>query len=142
MIVPGTVVLVVLTIAVTFFITASFVGRRLPRAHRVVRSARYAEPIARVWQVVSDPNSARSFGVARIEQAIPVPGRVLIRRISGERQFGGSWTYELEPDGSGTRLTITEEGEVFDPFLRFLVRFVIGQHRTIDRYLETLRRTL
>ena len=142
MIYAGILVVVLLAIALTALATAAFVGSRLPLAHHVSRSARYAEPITRVWDAVSDPASARSFGAARVEQAIPVPGRVLVRRVVGERDFGGTWTYELEPDGSGTRLTITEEGEVYSPIFRFLMRFVLGQTRTIDAYLEALRRRL
>ncbi len=142
MIYVGVLVLVLLAMGLTALAAAAFVGSRLPLTHHVSRSARYAEPITRVWDVVSDPASARSFGVARVEQAIPVPGRMLVRRVVGERDFGGTWTYELEPDGSGTRLTITEEGEIYRPVFRFLMRFVLGQSRTIDSYLEALRRQL
>ncbi len=133
---------VLVAVAATFLLTATFVGTRLPVAHHVSRSARYAEPVVKVWDAVSDPRSARAFGALRFEQAIPVPGRVLVRRVVGERDFGGTWTYELEPDGSGPRLTITEEGEVSSPLLRFLSRFVFGHARAIDAYLEALRRRL
>ncbi len=142
MIVGLAVLAVLVAVAVTFLLTATFVGTRLPVAHHVSRSARYAEPVAKVWDAVSDPRSARAFGALRVEQATPVPGRVLIRRIVGGRDFGGTWTYELAPDGSGTRLTITEEGEVPSPLLRFLSRFVFGHARALDTYLEALRRQL
>lgn len=142
MIYAAVLLIVLAAIVVTFLATAAFVGSRLPPAHHVSRSARYAESIAKVWDAVADPASARTFGVARIEQAIPVPGRVLVRRIVGARDFGGTWTYELEPEGSGTRLTITEEAELYNPIFRFLARFVLGQTRALDAYLEWLRRQL
>ena len=131
---------VLFTILLTLLATATFVGSRLPVAHQVSRSARYAEPIARVWDAVSDPRIG--FGALRFEQATPVPGRVLIRRIVDEHGARGTWTYELEPDGSGTRLTITEEAEIRSALLRFVSRFVVGQTRTLDAYLEALRRSL
>lgn len=129
-------------VALTLLATATFVGSRLPVAHRVIRTARYAEPIARVWDAVSDPSTARELGVARIEQAAPVPGRVLVRRVVGDRAFGGTWTFELEPDGSGTRVTVTEDGEIYSPLFRFVARFVLGPTRTVDSYLDSLRRRL
>jgi hypothetical protein len=52
--------------------------------------------------------------------------------------IGGTWTHELTPDGSGTRLTITERGWVGNPIFRFVSRFVMGQTATIDSYLHAL----
>ncbi len=52
--------------------------------------------------------------------------------------FGGTWTYVLVPDVAGTRLTITEDGEVYNPLFRFLSRFVFSQTATIDTYLRHL----
>jgi hypothetical protein len=53
--------------------------------------------------------------------------------------FGGPWTYELRPEGSATHLTITEHGEVFDPFFRFMSRFVLGHAATMERILTLLQ---
>lgn len=136
------VVVALVAVALTLLATAAFVGSRLPAAHHVSRSARYAEAVAKVWDAVSDPESARGFGALHFEQATPVPGRVLIRRVAGERSLAGTWTYELEPDGSGTRLTITEEAEIRSPLVRFLARFVVSRTRALDGYLEGLRRRL
>jgi len=66
------------------------------------------------------------------------PSRVV--RITDESlPFGGSWPYELEPGAAGTRLAIREEGEVYNPVFRFMSRFVMGHHSTIDQYLEALQ---
>ena len=134
------VILMLFAVALTFLATATFVGSRLPVSHRVSRTARYAEPVTRVWEAVSDPRIG--FGAHRFEQATPVPGRVLIRRIVGEADLQGTWTYELEPDGSGTRLTITEDAEIRSALFRFVSRFALGRGRSLDAYLETLRRSL
>jgi len=54
--------------------------------------------------------------------------------------FGGTWTYELSPAPERTSLRITEDGEVRNPVLRFVSRFVLGHTATIDRYLADLGR--
>jgi hypothetical protein len=71
-----------------------------------------------------------------VEQA--VPDRLLVGRIADANlPFGGSWTYELAPDAGGrTTLTITEDGEVYNPIFRFMSRFVMGHDATIKQYLS------
>ena len=67
--------------------------------------------------------------------------RRLGTRITDETlPFGGSWTYELAPEGSGTRLTITERGYVTNPLFRFMSRFVFGHHRTQEDFQRALGR--
>jgi hypothetical protein len=67
-----------------------------------------------------------------------VTDRVLVGRIADTNlPFGGSWTYELTPGAVGqTKLTITEDGEVYNPIFRFVSRFVMGHEATINRYLS------
>jgi hypothetical protein len=68
------------------------------------------------------------------------PPRRLVTRIADQSlPFGGTWTYELTPAGSGTRLTITEHGTVFNPVFRFMSRFVFGHAATIERFLKDIR---
>ena len=45
----------------------------------------------------------------------------------------------VTPEGSGTRLTITERGEVYNPVFRFMSRFVFGHTASLDRFAESLR---
>jgi hypothetical protein len=63
----------------------------------------------------------------------------LVTRIADlSLPFGGSWTYELEPDGDGCVVTVTEHGQVRNPAFRFMSRFVLGHTATIDGYLTAL----
>lgn len=48
----------------------------------------------------------------RVTESVP-PRRLVTRIAEHNLQFSGTWTYELGPDGPGTRLTITERGEVY-----------------------------
>ena len=53
--------------------------------------------------------------------------------------FGGTWTYELKPDGGGTQLVITERGEVYNPIFRFMSRFVFSHTATMERFVASLK---
>ena len=52
--------------------------------------------------------------------------------------FGGSWDYRIVADGTGSRITITENGEVYNPLFRFVSKYVMGHTSTIDKYLADL----
>lgn len=72
-----------------------------------------------------------------------VPGRRLVSRIADRSlPFGGSWTFDLTPAPEGTLLRVTENGEVYNPVFRFVSRFFLGHHRTIDHYLADLEKRL
>ncbi len=53
--------------------------------------------------------------------------------------FGGTWTFELAPEAGGTRLTITERGEIRNPIFRTMSRFVFGYGATMETFLAELR---
>jgi len=52
--------------------------------------------------------------------------------------YSGQWTYTLVPENGGTRVTITEDGEVSNVLFRFMSRYVFGMASTIDTYLRSL----
>jgi uncharacterized protein YndB with AHSA1/START domain len=87
----------------------------------------------RRWKEVTKNGPPITFMVERT-----VPDRLLVGRIADTNlPFGGSWTYELAPRAAGqTTLTITEDGEVYNPIFRFVSRFVMGHDATINQYLS------
>ena len=61
-----------------------------------------------------------------------------MRTVVGEGAgFSGSWTYEIEPQGDGCTLTLTEEGSVRNPVFRFMMMFH-GNHATMLRFFTDL----
>lgn len=144
---------------------ATIWGALLPRAHHAQRSARFAQAPSAVWAVIADPLAAASWhpDVKSVE-ALPVqdgrarwkeigsdaityelvadepPARRVVRIADDTLPFGGTWTYVLAGDGDGTRLTITENGEVRNPLFRFLARYVFGHGGTMEGYLRALGR--
>lgn len=82
-----------------------------------------------------------SNGIINYEVVEEVPNEKLVTRIV-DRDLGyfGSWTYEFLPAESGTRVRITENGEVPNVLFRFMSRFVFGHTATMDTYLKALGR--
>lgn len=137
------------------------IGSRLPRTHVATRTQHFDSPPAAVYAAIRDVASygkwrkdvqrvellsATQFrehgahGAVTYDVLEDVPGRKLVTRIADlDLGYGGTWTYELAPDGGGTMLRITENGEVSNPLFRFLSHYVFGQTATLDAYLAALR---
>jgi uncharacterized protein YndB with AHSA1/START domain len=79
-------------------------------------------------------NGAITFEVQESE----APTRMVSRIADTSLAFGGTWTYVLQPEGNQTRLSITENGEVYNPVFRFMSRFVFGHTATMEKYLSDL----
>lgn len=67
------------------------------------------------------------------------PPRRLVSEIADTGiPFGGTWTFELEPVAGGTRLTITEDGRIYNAYFRFVARYLMGHDTTARIYLDAL----
>lgn len=155
--------LTVLGVLVTLVIV---VGYLLPRDHHVWRERVLAAPAATIHALIAQPASYPGWrrGVRRVEMLPDAGGKVRFREVSGsdaitfvfdesvpERRlvsrivdanlpFGGTWTWEMRPEGAGTLVRITEDGQVKNPVFRFVSRFIMGQYHTIDTFLDDLER--
>jgi hypothetical protein len=114
-------------------------GAALPTAHVASRSRRMSARPDIVWGLINDPVATKGWGgdakTEVVEQDAP---RLLVTKIVGESAYGGTWTFEIAPDGhEASTVTITERGEVYNPLFRLVSR-VIGPTRTIDGYLAKL----
>jgi uncharacterized protein YndB with AHSA1/START domain len=110
--------------------------------------ARYPEwrtDIARVDIVTTAPLTWREYDTRgdaityEVVESRPSE-RHRVRIADAGLPFGGTWTYELQADGPGTRLLITEHGDVYNPIFRFMSRFVFGHTASIDAFLAALAR--
>jgi uncharacterized protein YndB with AHSA1/START domain len=142
------------------------IGYALPQDHTASREATFAVPPSTVFDTVADvaryPEWRRDLAKVELLGNEPLrwrehsggdaltfeatesrrAERFEVRIADASLPFGGTWTYELMPEPAGTRLRITERGEVYNPVFRFLSRFVIGHTATIDTYLADLTRRL
>ena len=130
------VVLVVIAVAITL------VGRSLPVGHVASRTATFPRSPEDVWAAINDPAllSSRGVGDVKFETVESLPPKRLVRRVVGEKAFGGTWTCEIAASAGGSTLTITENGEIYNAFFRFVSRYIIGHHRTIDGTMAALRK--
>ena len=63
----------------------------------------------------------------------------MVTRITDKSlPFGGSWEYLVTSEGTGSRVQITERGEVYNPVFRFVSRFIMGHSATASAFLKAL----
>lgn len=157
-IVAGIIGVLVLIVAVM-----ALIGSQLPRAHTASRSIVLRQTRPNVYAVIRDFKSASTWrsGVKGTE-VIETPGqklrfiehgsddvnyelteevpnrRMVTRILNTDLGYSGQWTYELTDENGGTRLKITEDGDVSNVIFRFMSRYVFGHTSTIDAYLTDL----
>ena len=157
-------VLAIVGVLVVVVLVVAIVGWLLPQSHVASMSARYGAAPAAVWATLTDVQAFPQWRkeVTRIEMLPDENGqrgwrehanhdvityrvvesdapRRLVARIADKNlPYGGTWTYELAPADSGTRLTITERGEIYNPIFRFVARFIIGYTGTMTGVLRAV----
>jgi hypothetical protein len=115
-----------------------FIGALLPKAHSVSRTARVALPPDALHALILQKIAGPQEYPLRVERDEP-PSLVVTRIVGDGLPFGGTWTYRIAPAPGGSDLTITEDGEVYNPIFRFMSRFVFGHVGTIDAFLASLK---
>ena len=157
------IIILVLGAIAALLLAVVALGYALPVEHVASREATLAAPPGRIHAALTDVerypawrSDVRSVEVVaraplqwrehgsngtiafEIRENTP-PGKLVTHIADRSLPFGGSWTFELAPAGTGTRLTITEHGEVYNPLFRVMSRFIFGHTATIDQYLADLR---
>ena len=161
-------VLMAVGVIVVIVAVVAVVGWMLPQHHRVSVSRVYRATPSALFALITDVKSfPRWRSDVRSVEELPdeggrrrwresagrgspityevermVPDQLLVGRIADKNlPFGGSWTYELAAAAAGqTTLTITEDGDVYNPIFRFVSRFVMGHTATISRYLDDVQK--
>jgi len=157
----------ILLIVVFVFIIVGVVliiGALLPKNHVVSRQVILHRSPDETYRTVRDFSAAPSWrpDVERIEMIATAdnhvqfrehakhgavtydliedqPGEKMVTRIADlNLGYAGTWTYTFTKEAAGTRVQITEAGEVSNIFFRFMSRFVFGQSGTIEKYLIAL----
>ena len=158
------VVVTVIGILVLSLGVVAIIGSQLPVAHSATRSIVLHKSSAEIYALISDvahasswrsdlknvellgtPNGRLNYrehgkqGDVTYEVVEDVPGqRIVTRIVDKDLGYSGSWTTVLTPENGGTRVAITENGEVTNVVFRFMSRYVFGQTSTIDGYLASL----
>ena len=84
--------------------------------------------------------SLGAMGTIEVEVSNVTPGRAMeVTILNAEEQgWGGTWTHDVRLTGSGTEVTLTEEGWIEKPLQRVMMKIRGGHHRLLDGYLRSL----
>jgi len=126
--------------AVVVVAVVTIVGATLPREHRASRTLTTKRTPEELWAVVSDRAFAKAAaGDVDVDVVESVrPSRYVTRIADPNQPFGGTWTHLITQVPGGSTLTITEDGWVSNVVFRFVSRFVLGHHMTMDKYLSAV----
>lgn len=153
----GILALVLLTIAV--------LGSFMARTHLVARSLQSKQAPESLWAIITDipgtpawhsevkqverlanrnghevwRETYRNGYPIQLETLEATAPRRFVRSILDEKgPFQGRWEFELTPTPTGTQLTLTEYGEIANPFFRFMARLFMNPALYIEMYLKAL----
>lgn len=136
------------------------IGSLLPTKHVATRTATLRAAPNDIFRLISGPQNWRTdlreykffdqdgrhmvretdkHGQTITYEIVQSQPTTLLKRTISDKSlpFGGSWTWNVQPSNDGSSVTITEDGEVYNPIFRFISRF-IGHTRTMDNYLGML----
>jgi hypothetical protein len=142
------------------------IGYALPKRHVAARAIVLRQNPADVFALISDFKNGASWrsGLQQVEMLPDREGHTRFRERSkngaltfevvewnpAQRMvtqidstgmpFGGVWIFEVSPETNGSRLNITERGEIYNPVFRFVSRFILGYTGTLDTYLKDAAR--
>lgn len=148
-VVAGIASLVALVAAVAIY------GSTQPREHQVARTVVLPQSPAEVFAIVSRPADYPCWrpevsriqilshtplryvehtddGAVRyaVDEAVP-DERLVVRIADDDLLYGGAWTFEVEPEGQGTALTITERGFVDNVVVRGMAAMLMDPSASI-----------
>ena len=155
-------------LVVALILLVLVVGWMLPVKHRASRSVTHPATAEQVWALITNVEAFPEWrtGVksvtrlpdrdgkkmwiedgrdGRLTMAVErseAPRQLVTRIADPDLPFGGTWTYLIAPAPNGTTLTITEDGEVYNPIFRFMSRFVFGHEATMTAYLSAAEKRL
>ena len=158
--------LIILAALFALVLVMFLIGLLLPESHSASTRATYRQSPQTIWAALTDWREMPTWrsGVKSVEERetdasalswvettghgkMPfevvesVPSQRLVLRIADKKlPFGGTWTYVLESgaEGKTTRLTVTEDGEIYNALFRFMAKAVFGYHATMKTYLKDL----
>jgi uncharacterized membrane protein len=156
--------LILLAIVVGLVLVVLIIGAALPRKHVVSRHVILHRPPGEVYETVRNFAAAPSWrsdlekveiistddnhvrfrehgkqGAVTYDLVEDRPNEKIVTSIADQDLgYSGTWTYTFQNTPDGSRLEITEAGDVSNILFRFVSRFVFGHTATIEKYLVAL----
>jgi uncharacterized protein YndB with AHSA1/START domain len=146
-------------------ILLALIGCFVRREHVVSRSLTIPRPPEEVWQVITDFAAAPTWqpelktverlpdiqghpqwretdqrGYAMTLETVEIrPPHRLVRAIADvDGPFSGSWEFQIAPTADGSSITLTEKGQIANPFFRLMFRLFMKPTWYLDLYLKAL----
>ena len=160
-------ILMSLAVVAGIFGAIFLIGSFLPRGHEITRSLSLKQTPEAVWQLITDYANVLSWqsNVVKVEKqpdknghevwketykgdyglfletTEAAPPTRLVRSIADDKgPFSGRWEFALAPVEGGCKLSVTEFGEVGNPFFRFMFRLFMKPEVYLVMYLTSLAR--
>jgi hypothetical protein len=163
--------IVVVGVPLALILVLGVAGLFIRKRHTATRSLPYAAPADAVWAALTDwPAHPQWRAGVRAMERLPdrnghpvwrdigrrggrltsevveldPQSRRMVTRIVDEAWFGGAWTWQVV-DGTadgGSVLTITEDGEIYNPLFRAVGALFFDPRATIDSLHRDLRAKL
>lgn len=156
-----TVFITIIALLFLFIVIMVFVGRSLPEKHTATQTMSFTSSPEEVWNVVTNVEQWKSWRKGVKEVSMTGPDTFREKSSNGEVEYmvsnsvpglshtttiitkglpyGGAWNYVFEREANGCRLTITENGEVYNPFFRFMSKYIFGHDGTLKAYMNDLQ---
>ena len=158
------IVVVLLAVVVGLGLVVVLVGLMLPVKHESAMSVAIPATPEAVWAALTDVaayprwrgdvtsvemlpadsghvawrEQGKNGAISYVIEQAEAPKRLVTRITDKSLPFGGAWEYVVAPEGTGSRVRITEHGEVYNPVFRFVSRFIMGHTTTVSAYLKAL----
>ena len=159
-------VFILLAVALLVMVT---IGLFLPAEHSYSRNVHFIVPAEEVWEVIYDFASQPKWRedlvdvkrlpddegkeiwretykdgkVLNFETTEADPPLKLVRTIVGDVSgYQEKWEFRITALSNGGRIAITVHGEIGNPLIRFLSRYVFGYDASISSYMQQLRKRL
>ena len=161
-------VIIVAAVLLAIVVLVVLVGFMVPRTHQASVRAQYQASPDAIYRAITDVahgpewrsglkkvdvlsrpgeqvrwRETADWGTITFVREVDEPARRVVGRIADEKQgFGGTWTYDIAAAGTGSVLTITEDGVIDNPLYRFMSRFVLGYYKSLETYARDLGKRL
>jgi hypothetical protein len=87
-----------------------------------------------VWRLVYKDGNKFQLRVETCE----APCHLALRIDDEGALFGGTWSYAIRRADGGSEVALTENGEIYNPVVRLMSKFLMDPHMYIDMHLKAL----
>lgn len=159
------IVLGIVVVLVLIFAIGTAIGGTMPPTHTTTSSVTIHQPVAVLWEDLVNVEAyprwrpeveavKRHAGttlkwdedwgmdeqpVTLTATTVEAPNHLVLTIDDNQGMYSGSWEFVLTPDGDGTRVVVTEQGTINDPFTRFaMVRVAKCTDYCLNLFLKGL----